>query len=114
MHGRRLQFITLETSASRLRQRYFHAQNNRLINPRCLESRETLYYKTAKISVQLHAARRLAESGLAIMIFVVKQAVSATFIDFIQALKLQIHLKTVEMQYKSIKIEICAITHFHA
>ena len=25
-----------------LRQRYFHAQNNRLINPRCLESRETL------------------------------------------------------------------------
>ena len=25
-----------------LRQRYFHAQNNRLIKPRCLESRETL------------------------------------------------------------------------
>ena len=25
-----------------LRQRYFQAQNNRLINPRCLESRETL------------------------------------------------------------------------
>ena len=25
-----------------LRQRYFLAQNNRLINPRCLESRETL------------------------------------------------------------------------
>ena len=25
-----------------LSQRYFHAQNNRLINPRCLESRETL------------------------------------------------------------------------
>ena len=25
-----------------LRQWYFHAQNNRLINPRCLESRETL------------------------------------------------------------------------
>ena len=25
-----------------LRQRYFHAQNNRLINPRCMESRETL------------------------------------------------------------------------
>ena len=25
-----------------LRQRYFHTQNNRLINPRCLDSRETI------------------------------------------------------------------------
>ena len=40
--GGQFQFTTLETSAMQLRQRYLHAQNNRLINPRCLESRETL------------------------------------------------------------------------
>ena len=55
-----------------LRQRYFHAQNNRLINPRCLESRETLQQ------------RRSATASLrvAILIFVDKQAVPATFMDF--------------------------------
>ena len=66
-----------------LRQRYFHAQNNRLINPRCLESRETLQQ------------RRSATPSLrvAILIFVDKQAVPATFIDFLQALTLQIPLE---------------------
>ena len=72
----------------RLRQRYFHAQNNRLINPRCLESRETL------------KQRRSVTGSLrvAILIFVVQQAVPVTFIDFLQALTLQIHLEIVKMQ----------------
>ena len=50
---------------------------------------------------------------VAILIFIVKQAVPATFIDFLQALTLQIHLETVKMQQKCITIEICAKTHFH-
>ena len=71
-----------------LRQRYFHAQNNRLNNHRCLESRETLQQ------------RRSATPSLrvAILIFVDKQAVPATFIDFLQALALQIPLEIVKMQ----------------
>ena len=71
-----------------LRQRYFHAHNNRLINPRCLESREML------------KQRRSATASLrvAILIFVVKQAVPATFIDFLQALTLQIPSEIVKMQ----------------
>ena len=50
---------------------------------------------------------------VAILIFFVKQAVPATFTDFLQALTLQIHLEIVKMQYKCIIVEICAITHFH-
>ena len=71
-----------------LHQRYFHAQNNRLINPRCLDSRETL-------------KRRRSNNGslrVAILIFVVKQAVPVTFIDFLQALALQIPSEIVKMQ----------------
>ena len=66
----------------------FHAQNNPLINPRCLESRETLK--------QLRSAE--ASLRVAILIFVDKQAVPATFIDFLQALTLQIPLEIVKMQ----------------
>ena len=71
-----------------LRQRHFHAQNNRLINPRCLESRQTL------------KQRRSATPSLrvAILIYVVKQAVPATFIDFLQALALQIPSEIVKIQ----------------
>ena len=43
---------------------------------------------------------------VAILIFIVKQAVPATFIDFLQALTLQIHLEIVKMQQKCITIEI--------
>ena len=76
-----------------LRQRYFHAQNNRLINPRCLESRETLQQpRSATASLRV-----------AILIFVDKQAVPATFLDFLQALALQIPL---EKKIKKISIEI--------
>ena len=53
-----------------LRQRYFHAQNNRLINPRCLEPQETL-------TEQRISATALSESRH--LISVVKQAVPATF-----------------------------------
>ena len=67
---------------------YFHAQNNRLINPRGLESRETLKQRrSAKTSLRV-----------AILIFVVKQVVPATFIDFLQALIHHIHLEIVKMQ----------------
>ena len=69
-----------------LRQRYFHAQNNRLINPRCLRN----HVKTAKFC---NGYLRFA-----IWIFVVDQAVPATFIDFLQALTLQMHLEIVKMQ----------------
>ena len=71
-----------------LRQRYFQAQNNRLINPRCLESRETLQQRRSST----------ASLRVAILIFVDKQAVPATFIDFLQALALQIPLEIVKMQ----------------
>ena len=50
---------------------------------------------------------------VAILIFVVEQAVPATFMDFLQALTLQIPSEIVKMQYKCITIEICAKTHFH-
>ena len=68
-----------------LRQRYFHA---RLINPRCLDSRETL------------KQRRSATCSLrvAILIFVVEQAVPATFMDFLRALTLLIPSEIVKMQ----------------
>ena len=90
-------------NVSQLRQRYFHAQNNRLINPRCLESRETL------------EQRRSATCSLrvAILIFVVEQAVPVTFMDFLEALTLQIPSEIVKMQYKCITVEICAKNHFH-
>ena len=71
-----------------LRQRYFQAQNNRLINLRCLESRETLQQRRSST----------ASLRVAILIFVDKQAVPATFIDFLQALALQIPLEIVKMQ----------------
>ena len=71
-----------------LRQWYFQAQNNRLINPRCLESRETLQQRRSST----------ASLRVAILIFVDKQAVPATFIDFLQALALQIPLEIVKMQ----------------
>ena len=50
---------------------------------------------------------------LSVLIFVVKQAVPATFIDVLQALTLQSHLEIVKMQYRCIIVEICAKTHFH-
>ena len=71
-----------------VRQRHFHAQNNRLINPRCLESREMLKQRRSST----------ASLRVAILIFVVKQAVPATFIDFLQALALQIPSWIVKMQ----------------
>ena len=71
-----------------LRQRHFHAQNNCLINPRCLKSREALKQRrSATVSLRV-----------AILIFVVKQAVPETFIDFLQALALQIPSEIVKMQ----------------
>ena len=71
-----------------LRQRHFHAQNNRLINPRCLKSREALKQRRSA----------MASLRVAILIFVVKQAVPETFIDFLQALALQIPSEIVKMQ----------------
>ena len=71
-----------------LRHGHFHAQNNRLINPRRLESRETLKQRRSA----------MASLRVAIWIFVVKQAVIATFIDFLQALALQIPSEIVKMQ----------------
>ena len=74
-----------------LRQRYFHTQNNRLINPRCLESRETLQQpRSATTSLRV-----------AILIFVDKQAVPATFLDFLQALALQIPSEIAVEMYNS-------------
>ena len=71
-----------------LRQRHFHAQNNRLINSRCLESRETVKQRRSAT----------CSPRVAILIFVVKQAVPATLIDFLQALALQIPSEIVKMQ----------------
>ena len=90
--GRRTHEIALDFPHFRnvclLRKRYFHAQNNRLINPRCLESRETLKKRRSETT----------SLRVAILIFVIKQAVPATFIDFLQALILQIHLEIAKMQ----------------
>ena len=47
---------------------------------------------------------------LSVLIFVVKQAVPATFIDVLQALTLQSHSEIVKMQYRCIIVEICAKT----
>ena len=79
---------------------------NPLINPRFLESREMLKQQRSAATIW-----KSIDIHVAILNFVVKQAVPATFIDFLQALTLQIHL--VKMQYKCITVEICAKTHFH-
>ena len=84
--GRRFLFTTLETSA------HFAKGISTLrtiaCNPRCLESRETLQQpRSATTSLRV-----------AILIFVDKQAVPATFLDFLQALALQIPSEIVKMQ----------------
>ena len=46
-----------------LRQRYFHAQNNRLINPRCLESLETLQQRRCANALCLDFRRQTSTPG---------------------------------------------------
>ena len=47
-----------------------------------------------------------ASLSVAILNFVVKQAVLATFIDFLQALTLQLYFEMVKMQWKCITVKI--------